>query len=269
MTLPPVAAGPRAPTAAATDGPAAPDPRRRPTAWRCATWIAVATALAVTGCGEQAPPSATLFPLEPGHVWTYHQQIETSAGRSDGSWLVMRTLPEEDYAGATAYRRHSDNGVDYWLRRDATGIYRVATKHDLQEEPEKDTVPRYVLKEPLAVGTEWQSATVPYLLERRQGFPLEVRHEGKAVPMRYAIEATDEVVTVPAGRFEHCLRVQGQAVVRLYADGVVGWRDMPLTTTEWYCPGPGLVKLERDEPANSVFLSGGRLELELHQWERP
>lgn len=231
------------------------------------TALALAAALAA-GCGDKPAPSAALFPLEPGHVWTYHQQIE-AVGRSDSSWLVMRTLPDEEYGGATAYRRRSDDGNDYWLRRDATGIFRVATKHELQEEPDKDEAPRYVLKEPLAVGTEWQSTTIPYLLERRQGFPMEVRHEGKAVPMRYAIEATSETVTVPAGRFERCLRVRGQAVVRLYADGVVGWKDMPLTTTEWYCPGPGLVKLQREEPANSVFLSGGSLALELHAWSPP
>jgi hypothetical protein len=231
------------------------------------TALALAAALAA-GCGDKPAPSAALFPLEAGHVWTYHQQIE-AVGRSESGWLVMRTLPDEDYAGSTAYRRRSDDGIDYWLRSDATGIFRVATKHELQEEPDKDAAPRYVLKEPIAVGTEWQSPTIAYLLERRQGFPMEVRHEGKAVPMRYAIEATDEAVTVPAGRFERCLRVRGQAVVRLYADGVVGWKDMPLTTTEWYCPGPGLVKLTREEPANSVFLSGGTLELELHAWSPP
>jgi len=38
------------------------------------------------------------------------------------------------------------------------------------------------------------------------------------------------------------VRVRGHGVVRLYADAVVGWRDMPLTTLEWYCPGVGLVK---------------------------
>lgn len=230
--------------------------------------VALAAALAVGACGEKSAAD-DLFPLEPGHVWTYHQQVETSSGRSESSWLVMRTLPEETYDGLPAYRRHSNDGIDYWLRKDATGIYRVATKHELEDEPVKDPAPRYVLKAPFVVGTEWQATTVPYLLARRQGFPLEVRHEGKAVTMRYEIEATDDAVTVPAGRFEHCLRVRGSAVVRLYADGLVGWRDMPLTTLEWYCPGPGLVKLERDEPANSVFLSGGKLELELHQWERP
>jgi hypothetical protein len=62
------------------------------------------------------------------------------------------------------------------------------------------------------------------------------------------------------------VRVRGAATLRLFADPVVGWRDMPLVTVEWYCPGVGLVKLVREEPAQSTFLSGGLLTLELTQW---
>ena len=45
------------------------------------------------------------------------------------------------------------------------------------------------------------------------------------------------------------------------------FRDMPLTTLEWYCPGVGLVKVERQEPANSTFLTGGTMTMELMAWE--
>jgi hypothetical protein len=55
--------------------------------------------------------------------------------------------------------------------------------------------------------------------------------------------------------------------VRVYADPVSGWRDMPLATTEWYCPGTGLVKLERSEPAQTAFLTGGTRTLELESWQ--
>jgi hypothetical protein len=231
---------------------------------------ALAAALFLAGgCAPPEPPSSELFPLEPGHRWTFNQTTELENGRIDSSWLVMRTLEEDEYAGQPAWRRRSDDGMDYWLRRDATGIYRVASKHELEQDVRKDPAPRYVLKEPLAVGTEWQAGTVAYLLERRQGFPPEIRHEAKDITMRYAIEALKETVSVPAGRFEGCLKVRGQAAVRLYVDGSSGWRDLPLTTREWYCPGPGLVRLERDEPAGSPLLIGGKLTLALHDWQRP
>ena len=69
-----------------------------------------------------------------------------------------------------------------------------------------------------------------------------------------------------AGRFADCLRVAGRATMKLYADPVVGWRDLPLETTEWYCKGVGLVKLQRREPAGSTFLTGGTLTMELVSW---
>lgn len=85
--------------------------------------------------------------------------------------------------------------------------------------------------------------------------------------MVWTIEALDDRVEVPAGRFEQCVRVKGLALLRLFADPVNGFKDMPLTTLEWYCPGVGLVKVERREPANSTFLTGGTMTMELMEWQ--
>jgi hypothetical protein len=149
---------------------------------------------------------------------------------------------------------------------DDGGVYRVATKSDLEAEPRPDATKRYVLKAPIAVGTGWQATTAPYLLRRRADFPPEIRHSHPAVVMTYTIDALDDKVSVRAGAFERCVRVTGQAVIKLFADPVAGWRELPLTTTEWYCHGPGLVKLVRQEPARSTFLEGGTQTLELIEW---
>jgi hypothetical protein len=131
---------------------------------------------------------------------------------------------------------------------------------------EADPAPRYVLRQPIAVGTQWQAPTTAYLLRRRQEFPPEIRHTHPPVPMAYTIEALGQGVDTPAGHFDGCVRVEGRAQMRLFADPVQGWRDLPLTTREWYCPGVGLVRLERDEPAQSTFLTGGRVTMELTSW---
>ena len=123
-----------------------------------------------------------------------------------------------------------------------------------------------MLKQPLSVGTSWQADTAPYLLERAQQFPPEIRHSHPAVPMVYRIEATDEAVDTGAGRFEHCLRVQGVASLHLYVDAASGWKDLPLITREWYCPGVGLVRLSREEHTASSFVTGGTLTLDLQSW---
>ena len=216
----------------------------------------------LAACGARAPGD-TLFPLEPGRRWTYDVVTQFENDTEEREARVLETLGPESLEDGPAWRRRSDSGVDYWLRSDASGIYRVASKSDLEPEPRRDKEPRFVLKQPIAVGTSWRAGTTAYLLMRREEFPREIRHSHPDVPMTYTIEALGEAVQVRAGRFEGCVRVRGQATLRLFADPVAGWRDLPLTTTEWYCPGVGLAKLVREEPAKSSFLTGGTLTMEL------
>lgn len=227
-------------------------------------------ALLLAACGR-GPGGDQLFPLDAGRQWTYRVTTEWENDTLSHETLVMRNeghAPLDLHGDSQdAWRRRSEDGVTYWLRSDATGIYRVASKSDLQAEPQADPAPRYVLRQPLVVGTQWQASTTAYLLQRRQEFPREIRHTHPAVPMSYRIAATDTTLDTPVGRLEHCLQVEGQAKVHLFADPVVGWRDLPLTTLEWYCPGVGLARLERHEPAHSTFLSGGSLTMELMAWQ--
>jgi hypothetical protein len=230
------------------------------------SFILAITSVLLSSCSSEATPA--LFPLAPGWVWTYRVTTALDGSPDVRESLTLRTLAQEVLDGQRAFRRRSDSGVDYWLRVDDSGIYRVASKNDLESQPARDAAPRYVLKMPIAIGTQWQASSTAYLLQRKSDFPREIRHSHPNVPMTYTIEALGESVATPAGRFDACVRVRGQGVVPLYADAIVGWRDMPLTTLEWYCPGVGLVKLERDEPARATYLVGGHLTMELLQWRR-
>jgi hypothetical protein len=228
--------------------------------------LALAFALPLAAC-QGPPPSASYFPLDAGHRWAYAVKTERENNVLETDTLEMTTHGREDVEGGPAWRRRSASGVDYWLRADDSGIFRVAAKSDLDAEPQPDKARRYVLKTPLAAGTEWQATTTAYVLERRQEFPREIRHTHAPVTMTYAIEATGQKLETRAGAFDECLRVKGRATMRLYADPVVGWRDLPLTTTEWYCKGVGLVRLVREEPAGSTFLTGGTMTMELIEWQ--
>lgn len=240
-------------------------PRWRSRAGGLRAGALLAGALMLSACSPA--PQTALFPLEAGHRWDYDVRIEWENNTVEHEPRVITTEGRADVGDSKAWRRRSADGVDWYLRSDDTGIYRVATKSDLEDEPQADKAPRYVLKMPLAAGTNWQNTTTAYLLRRRQEFPPEIRHTHPAIPMNYSIEAVDEAVDTRVGRFERCVRVRGRAVLKLFADPVVGWRDMPLTTTEWYCPGPGLVKLVREEPAQSTFLVGGTLTMDLTAWK--
>ena len=226
-----------------------------------------ASFMLLAGCNPP-PASNPYFPLDAGHRWVYDQTSEWETNTVEHEPVVLSTLGEQALAqGGVAWQRRSDSGVDYWLRTDATGVFRIASKTDLDADPVPDPTPRYVLKAPLAVGTSWQASTTTYLMRRNADFPPEIRHSHKPVLMTYRIDALGETVATRAGSFTDCIRVQGQAVLKLFADPVTGFRDLPITSTEWYCRGVGLVKLQRSEPAKSTFLTGGAMTLELTEWQ--
>jgi hypothetical protein len=57
--------------------------------------------------------------------------------------------------------------------------------------------------------------------------------------------------------------VLGEAKIRLYVDAAFNWREVPLFTTEWYCPGIGLARMERVETSPSKFMRGGSVTMDL------
>jgi len=232
--------------------------------------VPVLAAAGLAGCAR-APEGDALFPLDAGRQWTYRVTTAWEGEVTERETLTLRALGADRPEGLPdeppAWHRRSDSGVDYWLRSDASGIYRVASKSDLEAEAQRDPAPRYVLKAPYEPGTQWQAPTTAYVLARTSEFPRELRHTHRNIPMAYRIESTGQGLDTPAGRFEGCLKVVGTASVRVYADPTAGWRDLPLTTTEWYCAGVGLARLERTEPANSPFLTGGSLTMELESWQ--
>jgi hypothetical protein len=228
---------------------------------------ALTAALLLLACG--APEADEYFPLADGHEWTYSVTQERGEGlqrQTLTDTLTMRTRGAETIAGGRAWRRRSHSGMEYWLRSDAQGITRVASKSDLQDEPQLDDPPRFVLRRPLQVGTQWEATTTPYVLQRRNEFPQTQYQRHATVLMTYRIAALGERLATPAGAFSDCLRVDGQAQLRIFFDAMGAWRDSPVVTREWYCKGVGLVRLERSEPSASKLLNGGTVTLELLTW---
>jgi hypothetical protein len=249
--------------------------KRPPPAPSPVSTVAAAAAVAATlatawlvGCSSRGGGEDDYFPLDQGRQWQYRVTtlLDDHAPAVERLQIVSRGA--ENMGGEPAVRRHVDSGIDYWLRSDRTGVYRIASRTPLDRFAVADEPHRYVLMRPYAVGTQWQALTTAYVLQRRSEVPKEIRRTHKPFAMTYTIEALDEAVDTPAGRFEHCLRVGGRAAVRVYVDAQFSWRDIALTAKEWYCPGVGLVRLEREELSPSRFMLGGRLVMELASWRR-
>lgn len=226
----------------------------------------LALAFCLSACDKKAGTDS-FFPLNEGRSWDYRVTRKLSDDSDPQiDRLNFTARGQQTLDSGPAMRRHSDNGVDYWLRSDDSGIYRVASKNPLENDPKADNPPRYVLRKPFVIGTQWEASTVAYVLQRRNEVPKEIRYTQKPVMMTYRIDALGEKIETPAGKFDGCIRVAGEAKIKLYVDAQFAWRDIPLFSTEWYCPGVGLVRMERVETSPSKFMIGGSMSLELTSW---
>lgn len=232
----------------------------------------VCCALALAGSGllagcEQAAQGDELFPLSSGRSWTYRVTTDYQGQTPYSHETTIRTIGTDTINGQTTWRRYSDTGTEYWLRSDESGIQRVASKHALDTHLNIESSPRYVLKKPIATDSSWTATTTSYLLERHNQLPKRISAKYPSFPMTYRITDTNATVKTPAGEFTQCVAVEGKAAIRLYVDTAFSWRDIPLTTLEWYCPSIGLVRLERLEPSPSRFLKGGSYTMELLEYQ--
>lgn len=225
-------------------------------------------ALLLAACDR--PVDDRFFPLGSGHRWTYRSTtvFEDPAVPAETDTLEVRSLGAGEWGGSRAWHRVTDTGHGWWLRADDTGIYRVASEGPQQAQALADSPVSWVLRRPLQVGTAWEGRTVPYVLQRRNEQPRELRYldRYKNLVIKYRIEQLDQAVDTPAGHFTGCIVVAGTSEVYQYSDELLAYRNAPLLAREWYCPGVGLVRQERVEHATTRFLLGGTVLLELMRW---
>jgi hypothetical protein len=225
-------------------------------------------ALAALSACDQPAKDNPLFPLAAGKKWTY--QIETVYDAPDAKTtthtLEIRNLGSAELSdGSQAWVRRSNNGHEYWLVTDNTGINRVALKSPSKEQAVMDFEPRTVLPAPLALGSTWTTTTVPYFLRRRNEKPAEFRYlnKYKDLPMVFKVVDMDATLQTPAGKFEHCVRVDGTMDILLWHDAAFAYQPTPILSREWYCPGVGLAQVERDEPTTAKLFQGGTMRMRL------
>lgn len=213
-------------------------------------------------CGK--PAADDYFPLDKGLRWEYQVSVEQPQ-RSDSRQLIIENVGEATLKGTSASIRRTSDGTDYYIARKDDGLYRIAKRTLVELTPQPDEPPRMVLPLPTAQskGKTWSSITMPYLIERVYEGGHNLYANGLRFPMTYTVEGVDERVDVPAGSFSHCVLVEGQAELTLYADPRKGDSQIQITTREWYAPGIGLVKLERDEPLDTDVYKGGKMTLDL------
>ena len=231
------------------------------------TLLLLCSAIFITGCDQPAKENP-LFPLAAGKRWTY--QIETVYDAPDAKTTVhkleMRNLGSAELSdGTKAWVRRSSNGHEYWLVTDDNGIQRVAMKSPTKDQAVMDEEPRTVLPQPLKVGSTWTLPTVPYFLRRRNENPSEFRYVSKYqnLPMVFTVSDMNVKISTPAGNFDNCTRVDGTMEMMLWNDAIFAYKPTPILSREWFCPGVGLVQVEREEPTTAKLFQGGTMRMTL------
>jgi len=211
------------------------------------------------GCGG----GSGWFPLEPGRVLTYRQSVRILNDTSTQKYVVADIGPTEVSGVRLFERRVQRTGRRFYRRKD-DGVYRfrAATKDD---RPGRGSfAEELMLPLPAEPGRTWSLDSRLRLIESRT-FAAEDKLRPLRLPVRlaYRIAGRDATVKVPAGRFAGCLHVRATGRTTVPVDRRNAEAEVTVEHQDWYAPGVGLVKSERTETSESVFLEAGRYTLEL------
>jgi len=192
--------------------------------------------LVVAGCEKQSPD---YFPLDENLVYEYSilQQVNDEKHKAK---LVIVGLPAAKNGDEIIYPRITAGGVMLYFQKRPGGIYYSG---------DTGVAGHLLLKYPLQQNATWRAASDIYILKRR--------HEsfaggesfislGGMVSLGYRIVGLHELVQVPAGRFENCVRVDAAGTMPV-EERTRGIKKINIEQTEWYAPNVGLVKMTRKE----------------------
>jgi hypothetical protein len=208
--------------------------------------LSLVLAMSLSSCSEK-PVGSKYFPLNEGMTFTYSLKTEYSNEKeSIDKWLTITNMGKEETGNKSYFVRRTSSGIDYYINFDEQGIFREALRTMVESKPRLDRARRYILKQPLAIGTEWREISRPLLMLRVYPYRVRVGKDAQ-VPMIYRIESLSETVTVPAGTFENCIKVVANGTFNTYTDAVSGDTEIPMKVEEWYAPDVGLVKQIRYE----------------------
>ncbi|MGB0663453.1 MAG: hypothetical protein ACPGMR_06665 [Pontibacterium sp.] len=222
--------------------------------------------LSLQGC-EQPIAADDYFPLNKGVTWLYKVTETRSTEATTRYFEIKNQGPvdlKDEYSGEPVSIRRTSDGTDYYILQDDTGSYRIGQRTIVETQPRFESKPLRFLpnRQDLEVGRTWTLASQTYAIRsiNAAAHNLTGSHP---IEMEYEITDIEAKVTTPAGTFEKCVLVEGKAVASIWADPKTGYHDVDIRHREWYAPGVGLVKLERNEPLDLTFFQGGQIRFEL------
>lgn len=217
-------------------------------------------AVILQGCERS---DADYFPLNEGRWWQYRVMVKTKDKQKQYKYIVAN-LPSGDLDSTKTFVRRTHDGSLFFYQKTDDGIFRVAVKRRTDREIQREASTHLIIPYPTKIGNAWELETTTTILDRnirayeRKQFTLVV-----PVMLQYTVESLDDIVSVPAGRFDRCLRIRGVGRTRVNPNVGVGVTDIEIETIDWYAPGVGLVRTIRKEEASTAVLDSGEYLFEL------
>ena len=143
------------------------------------------------------------------------------------------------------------SGVEYFPHRYANGetVYYSENESEILLSARPEVNGQILFKYPLEKNSRWTSGTRIELLNSRHesfsGGESFISQKEKII-LNNKIINFDETITVAAGVFANCMRIDSSAVVTV-KERTRGIERMLIEQTKWYARGVGLVKHVRKE----------------------
>ncbi len=217
----------------------------------------LAAVVALAGCGE---PAQDLFPVVEGRLLRYRQEVQLVKVNRQGAYLLSG-LAAKPVDGRRYQRLQVNAGAVRLYAVEEGMVYLFGEAGS--EAVDWFQPPRPVLPQAPEVGQHWQAGTRTGVLETTVDPFRRLYRLALPLTLTYTVESVDAVVSVPAGRFAHCVRIRAEGSTHYEGDRTLFPTEVSVIQTEWYAPGVGLVRSRREERTGSKVLPAGSFTLEL------
>ena len=209
-------------------------------------WVAVATLAVLLGACEQSSSAPDFFPLHIDDTWVYevgqplrnrHLQMTVRVRGNQFVKPLGRScdVVEESYGASQAAEGTVERyPIAYY--RDGDFLHRVLSleyRNGEVAEAGLDSFEERFLPLGLAATGAWEGQTRAYALGPENDYRVLQKHRALH---------EDSEITVPAGRFRNCIRVDTTAVHATTHDGQPDGAPMVLYYSDWYAPNVGLIQ---------------------------
>ncbi len=196
------------------------------------------------------------YPLTQDHWWLYDISETILDDEHHARYLVRNGAAQRGRAGEAVVQYLQLRSRDLIAVTDA-GVQRLQGLRPSALGTQFDEKPRLII--PHDHDQVWSVTSTLGLIESRT-FARQDRLRVQRLPLTLSkrVAAVSERITTPAGTFEDCLRIDGTGNRSVQTDRGNSVADVVVKTSEWYAPGIGLVRLERNETSPSTFLKPGR-----------